>query len=290
MKKIISSLVLIMALVMSLASGVAADINDDAYSAYYNILREKKETVGFVDVDAIYNKDYVMFNEEGVYYARLLDFDLDGTYELIVFECVPVTERPGTLFEYTSHDCIYTVYTYRDGQMVEVTSGDASVSVPLTEIGFQIDGNGKPYLVYHWREDNTWIYGTIINGEWTTEEIHTQFIPTYSVSGNVNGQHVYAHTSTGRYIYYIGKTEVSEDEFSSFQGFKRQCLNEMYSQSQSNPFPGNAINNVLDELASLVPESARHYDTPSDWAGDTVNLAIESGYVDKDLQKNILLR
>ena len=297
MKKIILALTVLASAI--LASTTCASAEDNAaYTAYYDFIQDKLDAGGYDDLVYTPRTDSIIF-------AKLLDFNLDGTYELVTITNDQDLSHPGT------YDTKLRVFTYWNGQMCEVFN-----DFPLYKdaFGFQIDGNGKPHIVYvnNNYDEPIYEFGTILYGEWQSIQIHKSFLYTWSYGGYVNGQHYSAHSDTGNFAWFInenytpvsqrnrtniyfGKSNpVSEYEFNSFLEFKRRWYDEMYTRNpdcrtSEDPFftgfPSYTPYAVLEELAPYLPDHAAHFRTPSSWAEESVNRAISDGYVEAALQK-----
>lgn len=272
------------------APAVAAPItpSQDAYTAYYDYLQQKVGSVGILEFSEIDGIDLMATPEqEGICYARLIDLDGDGTSELFTIESKKVTNSTGgySNYEWDSYDLFYALYTYKGGAMTSLLSGDFSIG---HYFAFSKDGAGTNYVVIKDGSlDGT--YYSYKNGNMYSKQLSTFSSYDWSVSGSVNGQHVWAHSDTAHVSSYM-----LDGEWTDYSGFisQKMALESggyeeygIYSYSYPETAPAGTVRGVLNELAVNIPQNyVETYWNPSAWASSVVAKAIESQTVPNNLQ------
>lgn len=270
-------------------ASAAADELYDAYKAYYDFLKNETDNVGLPitdPADASPNYPYVNVWYTGkLLWAKLIDFDNNGIPELYYGK--EVTDNDHTTDE------SYNLYTYTNGQMVKIASGDdifPEYEFPSNveeDIKFSIrittDADGRSYYLWESYRGGTTlhsaVYTSFVDGVWTdVERMHIYFDPDIYISQDVM-------TSTGERHFFLGASsgygldggyEVSGEEYNARQAFLSA------NGDVEMPLEPQSVTETMNFLASFLPAN---YVNPSDWALQVVNDGIAKGIVPKNLQK-----
>ena len=160
------------------------------YSAYLRVLENAQMQYG-----SFQKQEYA--SSTGIGYAQLIDFDNDGTDELLFCNGI----------EGTPPDYQYHIYTYKNYDAVLLTEGSMEAHGGDADWRISILNNQAASRLVNYRHDGSYnqylSVGEYINGEWITHKDHFASIDTEWV----NDQPIDVEK------YYIGGTEVSEAEF-----------------------------------------------------------------------------
>lgn len=300
MKRIISLfLVLVLICAMIPAVFAAEDSKGAAYQAYYDYLQEEISGLG----GPVREEDYYrMFTDKIVYPSitekilavHLVDVTNDGIEELIIKRCV--TNQSSAVIDSLSTEWI-CIYTYVDDQIVRIgqtlnwtySAGNNSWGYyePEGFIGNVLSSHQFPYIsndcliVCKGADGKTYladsqptaglegsfsIYG--FNG--TRMEKLDYFAITFLPSWDFG----IIESNYGQHYHEINRNHVSEAEF-------KNKMN-AYIQGGTYALQNNNYTDVLYTLSSYMDA----YYTPSYWAVEEVNAAIDLGYVPSGLQED----
>ncbi len=258
----------------------AADTKVEAYEAYYDLLQQKMDKIGYYPPSTIESTSYVDLTRDGLLYARLVDFDNSGIPELFYIEVI-------------DESVFWYVYTYWNNTLIQTASDEISLLLGV-EFGFSVDANNKPYFVYITdvaQSDENWYFSSLTDGEWKTKRFRVNMAYDWSEGGYVNGEHWWVH-SDGMHVigYTIDGVSVDYSEYTRQKDFMMANSSEIYNLQRYTylgklPLPDWAPHKVIEELEAVIPaDYISHYRTPSSWAAEQVNAAIEAGIVPVSLQ------
>jgi hypothetical protein len=138
-----------------LPAEVENKINLEAYRAYYEVLKWAIDRYGVEDVSEEY--DMHRFHRIGLHYAELIDFDNNGTPELLFVNVVP-----GAWAD------VY-IYGYQERLEQLFSSVFSYSSTGPNHYGISFATDGTQYLTEWFRREYGWynLYFTLVDGEFT---------------------------------------------------------------------------------------------------------------------------
>lgn len=285
------AIVLSFSIILTTLANVACAANttsNDAYAAYYEFLEDRIAAVGYIkpstlettgsthEICEFYPKNV------GVFFAQLIDFDKNGTDELFLIESVR-DEKP-VYDNYYFYYLRWYVYSYTNRNMVLLKSD----SIRKGYFGFTKDKNGITYYYegegqYDWDDFTFW---SLKNGCFTESSVTLSWIPDWSFSGTINGQHVSGSSNTSHgdgsgLISSNGKvTYISAKEIA---GLRKKIISGGQQLYDYNNRPSDqAVQALMNQIETkYLP----NYHTPSTWARDIVTQAVSCDVVPKSLQR-----
>ena len=225
------------------------NLTNNISEAYLNIIQDKLKTRGFINpstVDSIGGNFYL--KEEGLLFAKLIDFDNDGVRELFLLESLSKRKNVGD-YSYDSIDPYYQIYTYSDGKAKLLTSAEVLFSDSASEFGFSTAKNGISYFYIDAFEHEE--FYTINNGVWTKTSLSVSSRYDWSASGTVNGKHVWIHSNTATITGgYIDGKSVTYDELVKYKN-NLTANNHEYYGAVVDKMPDGTIQKVINELSNM---------------------------------------
>lgn len=237
-----------------------ADTLTDAYSAYYGLILELEADIGSVTSELAPIRDgngYHSYYSSGINAAYLVDFDKSGIPELVLSE----TYTAGNVASALREKNLLRVLTYYGGSLNTLYSGEQTAE----SVHISTDTHGISYLTetlltsFSTVEDYVSLYG----GKWQT--VYTLVENTAPVSYSIETLGIPARS-----------------EQSAFYSFRNDLRGGGYVSLSHTA--DASIETVLGELEGhLGSEYIESLTLPSPWARDTVNEAIEDGFVPESL-------
>ncbi len=134
-----------------------------AYAAYYRTCQELIGEHGEPGTVELYDGQETMVT--GLALAELIDFDGDGTDELLTIVC-NLEAQDGSIVEYSNEGYVAQVWDYRDGEVVQLYDRASEFSNGGSFYQYLYERDGLPVLGTSWYADTT---GTSI------EEYHSGY-------------------------------------------------------------------------------------------------------------------
>ena len=285
------ALLLSVCMIFTMSINVTHAVNvgsTDAYAAYYEFLEDRITAVGYIkpstlettssthEICTFYPKN------AGVFFAKLIDFDHNGTNELFIIESVR-DEKPAYENYYFYHLQWY-VYSYVNRSMVLLKSKQ----ILRGYFGFTKDKNGVTYYYEGEGQDNwdDFDFYSLKNGKFVESTIMISWTPDWSFSGTINGQHVSGSSNTSHgdgsgFISSNGElTSISAKKIAELRKKITAGGKEIYDYEKR---PSDQA--VQAMMHQIEREYLPNYHTPSLWARDIVEQGINSDVVPKSLQR-----
>lgn len=267
----------------------ATTVKGDVYTAYYDLMEDRIDAVGQLQpstLDTLTSSTHEIniFSPKraGVVFAKLIDFDKNGTDELFLIESVR-DEKPayGNHYFYSLN---WYVYSCVNGSAVLLDSDRISRGY----FGFVTDKAGATYYYegegqYSW--DDFTVY-SLNNGQFVTTSVMISWTYDWSFSGTVNGQHVSGHSDTSHgsgsgWIITNGNREyASAEQIKTLREKVTSGGQEIYDYA--NRPADNTVQSLMQQIESNY---LLNYHSPSEWAQNTVMQAVDAGIVPKTLQR-----
>ena len=117
---------------------------NEVYTAYYDLIQLRIKTIGIIEPSTVTGYDgFPSPKKEGVYYARLVDFDADGIDELFLIESNWSQQTVSGSITYDTWGLNWYVYTYANNSAKLLSKGGTLGHRPF---GFTTDESGKTYF------------------------------------------------------------------------------------------------------------------------------------------------
>lgn len=291
MKKIAIWMLFLLLSVISLPQTTFAATNTtpkEAYELYYELLADKVATVGCLQpstLEAMIGPGSFYLEKPGIIYAKLVDFDNNGLDELFIIESV----LDNTTSELSKYQDFYKerwyVYEYKNNALTCIAATDNDLVEETW--GFVTDKNGKTclYTSPDNSTDDYTFYEFINQTRIRKTSLWVTFSPNWSINGTFMGQKVDVHSNEGKGYYNklvdnqpapcTGPLLVKTRDEIAAGG------EELYDHSD-NRAPDYSVQNIMRRIEQNYLDN---YFTPSTWAKDSVQYAIDSNFVPKTLQR-----
>lgn len=235
-----------------------------AYQAYYDILKELIDRQGILTQSEVEGPDGLpSADRPGIYYARVVDMDQNGTPELFLLQA-----HKRYLYN--------VIYTYQNGAPVKLLDEEFGIGYNW-ELYQGSDGHiyfkkVKRMLQRHRVAD----YYSVTGSQLVYYSLSSASVP---LKPNQKPSDV-------KRSYAINDTIVSVTDYLALKNKMEHSLLESYYWSPDSRPSNTNVKDTLQEITAHVsPSFLQGYSTPSAWAQATVSEAINRKLVPSNLQK-----